>query len=55
MSDNSLLIGSGIGQPFLRHRARLIDSRIPILAQGGLAALARVRAVLESSKKNPRR
>src|SRR3546814_500261 len=36
-----------LGQPLLRHRARLIDRQFPVLAQGGLAALARVRAVLE--------
>ncbi len=36
-----------LGQPFLRHRARLIDRQFAVLAQGGLAALAGIRAVLE--------
>lgn len=38
-----------LGQPFLRHLARLIDGQFPVLPQGGFAALASVGAVLESS------
>jgi hypothetical protein len=35
-----------LGQPFLRERAGLFDGQFPILAQGGLAALAGVCPVL---------
>lgn len=37
-----------VGQPLLRHHARLIDGRFAVLAQRGLAALAGVGAVPES-------
>lgn len=37
-----------LGQPFLRERAGLFDGQFPLRAQGGLAALAGVRPVLES-------
>jgi len=36
-----------LGQPLLCHDASLIDRQFPVLAQGGLAALAGIRAVLE--------
>jgi len=38
---------ANLGQPFLGQRAGLFDRQFPIQAQGGLAALASVRAVLE--------
>ncbi|AFJ02085.1 hypothetical protein Q7C_916 [Methylophaga frappieri] len=36
-----------LGQPFLRERTGLFDGQFPVLTQGGLAALASVRPVLE--------
>jgi len=36
-----------LGQPFLSQRAGLFDGQFPVLTQGGLAALAGVRPVLE--------
>ena len=36
-----------LGQSFLRERTGLFDGQFPVLAQGGLAALAGVRPVLE--------
>lgn len=36
-----------LGQPLLRHRARLIDGQLPVLPQSGLAAFSGVRTVLE--------
>jgi hypothetical protein len=36
-----------LGQPFLGQRAGLLDGQFPVQAQGGLAPLAGVRAVLE--------
>lgn len=36
-----------LGHPFLRQGAGLLDSEFAVQAQGGFAALARVRAVLE--------
>lgn len=42
-----IAIPAYLGQPFLCERAGLFDGQFPVLAQGGLAALAGVRPVLE--------
>jgi hypothetical protein len=46
---------ANLGQPVLRHDAGLFDGQFPEQAQGGLAALAGVRAVLEHEHPAARR